>query len=182
MGTADIRRRGAGELVVIQQQLDQPRLWSAAARLMQTYAETFPGSEGAAAVRWYRVAASASDESGDPAARLWVRGRAAIALGYEGAALDGADLLADQPLALCERPSLGLLNAIYGKAHTAALRGDRATALALADRGRRVSDAAGSYEQTSDCRHRQPGRPPCAWSPPRNVTRTPKRTSHPVGG
>lgn len=36
MGAADIQRRVSGELVVIQQQLDAPRLWSAAARLMTT--------------------------------------------------------------------------------------------------------------------------------------------------
>ncbi|MFF4013266.1 XRE family transcriptional regulator [Streptomyces sp. NPDC001717] len=152
MGAADIQRRVAGELVVVQQQLDQPRLWSVAARLMTLYAKTFPGSDGSAAVRWYRMAAAAADESGDPAARVWVRGRAAIALGYEGASLGVADVLADQPLALAldERPSLGLLNAIYGKAHAAALRGDRATAFALDDRGRRVFDSAGSHEQTSD--------------------------------
>ncbi|MFE1810920.1 XRE family transcriptional regulator, partial [Streptomyces sp. NPDC059533] len=83
---------------------------------------------------------------------VWVRGRAAIALGYEGASLGVADVLADQALALAldERPSLGLLNAIYGKAHTAALRGDHATAFALDERGRRVFDASGSHEQTSD--------------------------------
>ncbi|WP_030196342.1 helix-turn-helix domain-containing protein [Streptomyces sp. NRRL S-87] len=150
MGAADIQRRVSGELVVVQQQLDQPRLWSVAARLMTLYAKTFPGSDGAAAVRWYRMAATAADESGDPAARVWVRGRAAIALGYERTSLDVADVLADQALALDERPSLGLLNAIYGKAHAAALRGDRATAFALDNRGRRVFDAAGSHEQTSD--------------------------------
>ncbi|MFB6560852.1 hypothetical protein ACFCYH_18610 [Streptomyces sp. NPDC056400] len=54
MGAADIQRRVAGELVVVQQQLDQPRLWSVAARLMTLYAKTFPGSYGAAAVRWLR--------------------------------------------------------------------------------------------------------------------------------
>ncbi|MFE6848630.1 multiprotein-bridging factor 1 family protein [Streptomyces sp. NPDC057686] len=150
LGAADIQRRVAGELVVIQQQLDQPQLWSAAARLMTLYAKTFPGSDGAAAVRWYRMAASAADQSEDPGARVWVRGRAAIALGYEGASLGVADVLADQALALSDRPSLGLLNAIYGKAHAAALRGDRTTALALDAQGRRIFDTAGSYEQTSD--------------------------------
>ncbi|WP_406187218.1 multiprotein-bridging factor 1 family protein [Streptomyces sp. NBC_01006] len=106
MGAADIQRRVAGELVVIQQQLDRPRLWSAAARLMTLYAKTFPGSDGAAAVRWYRMAASAADQSEDPGARVWVRGRAAIALGYEGASLGVADVLADQALALSDkRPS-----------------------------------------------------------------------------
>ncbi|MGW6846402.1 MULTISPECIES: hypothetical protein [unclassified Streptomyces] len=62
----------------------------------------------------------------------------------------GAGDRADQALALDERPSLGLLNAIYGKAHAAALRGDRAGALALDERGRRVFDSAGTHEQTSD--------------------------------
>ncbi|MFD8025796.1 helix-turn-helix domain-containing protein [Streptomyces lavendulae] len=150
MGAADIQRRVAGELVVIQQQLEQPRLWSAAARLMTLYAKTLPGSDGSAAVRWYRMAAQAADESGDQATRVWVRGRAAIALGYEGASLGVADVLADQAIVLSDKPSLGLLNAIYGKAHAAALRGDRAAALALDDRGQRVFDSAGSYEQTSD--------------------------------
>ncbi|MBT2546560.1 helix-turn-helix domain-containing protein [Streptomyces sp. ISL-44] len=150
MGAADIQRRVSGELVVIQQQLDNPRLWSAAARLMTLYAKTFPGSDGAAAVHWYRMAARAADQSADPEARVWVRGRAAIALGYEGASLGVADVLADQALAISERPSLGLLNAIYGKAHAAALRGDHAAARDLDARGRRVFDQAGSDEQTSD--------------------------------
>ncbi|MCF3181408.1 helix-turn-helix transcriptional regulator [Streptomyces polychromogenes] len=151
MGAADIQRRVAREIVVVQQQLEQPRLWSAAARLMTLYAKTFPGSDGSAAVRWYRMAGAAADESADPGVRVWVRGRAAIALGYEGASLGVADVLADQALALSGgRPSLGLLNAVYGKAHAAALRGDRATALDLDAQGRRIFDAAGSYEQTSD--------------------------------
>lgn len=150
MGAADIQRRVSGELVAVQQQLENPRLWSVASRLMTLYAKTFPGSDGSKAVHWYRMAARAADESGDDDARVWVRGRAAIALGYEGASLGVADVLADQALAISERPSLGLLNAVMGKAHAAALRGDRATALKLADDGRRIFDKAGSYEQTSD--------------------------------
>ncbi|KJY29573.1 hypothetical protein VR46_37000 [Streptomyces sp. NRRL S-444] len=51
-----------------------------------------------------------------------MRGRAAIALGYERASLGIADVLADQALALTDRPSLGLLNAIHVKAHGAMLR------------------------------------------------------------
>ncbi|MCM2419747.1 helix-turn-helix transcriptional regulator [Streptomyces sp. RKAG293] len=150
LGAADIQRRVSGELVVVQQQLDKPQLWSVAARLMTLYAKTFPGSDGSKAVHWYRMAADAADESGDAQARIWVRGRAAIALGYEGASLGVADVLADQALAVSDKPSLGLLNAVMGKAHAAALRGDRATALALVDQGRRIFDASGSYEQTSD--------------------------------
>jgi transcriptional regulator with XRE-family HTH domain len=151
MGAADIQRRVAGELITVQQQLDQPHLWSVAARLMTLYAKTFPGSDGSKAVHWYRLAAQAADQSGDTATRVWVRGRAAIALGYEGASLGVTDMLADQAIGIADgRPSLGLLNALMGKAHSAVIRGDRATALDLVGQGRRVFDSAGSYEQSSD--------------------------------
>ncbi|MFI0786725.1 helix-turn-helix domain-containing protein [Streptomyces lydicus] len=150
LGAADIQRRVSGELVVVQQQLDNPHLWSVASRLMTLYAKTFPGSDGSKAVNWYRMAAKAADQSGDDQARVWVRGRAAIALGYEGASLGVADVLADQAMAISDKPSLGLLNAVMGKAHAAAIRGDRATARKLMDQGRRVFDKAASYEQTSD--------------------------------
>ncbi|MEV7382953.1 helix-turn-helix domain-containing protein [Streptomyces lydicus] len=150
LGAADIQRRVSGELVVVQQQLDNPHLWSVASRLMTLYAKTFPGSDGSKAVNWYRMAAKAADKSGDDQARVWVRGRAAIALGYEGASLGVADVLADQAMAISDKPSLGLLNAIMGKAHAAAIRGDDATARKLMNQGRRVFDKAASYEQTSD--------------------------------
>ncbi|MGW7572894.1 helix-turn-helix domain-containing protein [Streptomyces sp. NPDC054765] len=150
LGAADIQRRVSGELVVVQQQLDTPHLWSVASRLMTLYAKTFPGSDGAKAVSWYRMAAQAADESGDRDTRVWVRGRAAIALGYEGASLGVADVLAEQAMAIGNKPSLGLLNAIMGKAHAAALRGDREAAMKLDSVGRRVFDKAASEEQTSD--------------------------------
>ncbi|MGW0736912.1 helix-turn-helix domain-containing protein [Streptomyces sp. NPDC002851] len=150
MGAADIQRRLAGELVVLQQQLDEPRLWTVAARLMTLYAKTFPGSDGAKAVGWYRMAAQAADRSGDERTRVWVRGRAAIALGYEGASLGVADMFGDQAIGISDRPSLGRLNAIMGKAHASALRGDTETARSLVEEGKRTFDAAGSHEQTSD--------------------------------
>ncbi len=150
MGAADIQRRVSGELVAVQQQLESRRLWSVASRLMTLYAKTFPGSDGSKAVAWYRMAARAADESGDDQARVWVRGRAAIALGYEGASLGVADVLADQAMAISNKPSLGLLNAIMGKAHAAAIRGDDGTARHLLTQGRHVFDKAASYEQTSD--------------------------------
>lgn len=56
-------------------------------------------------------------------------------------------VLADQALAVSERPSLGLLNAVYGKAQAAALRGDRATAPALDAQGRHIFDTAGTHER-----------------------------------
>ncbi|WP_030756942.1 helix-turn-helix domain-containing protein [Streptomyces sp. NRRL F-5135] len=150
LGASDIQRRVSGELVIVQQQLDTPHLWSVASRLMTLYAKTFPGSDGSKTVGWYRTAARAADESSDENTRVWVRGRAAIALGYEGASLGVADLLADQAMAISDRPSLGLLNAVMGKAHVAAIRGDRDTAYLLADQGRRIFDAAGSDNEPSD--------------------------------
>lgn len=95
-------------------------------------------------------AAEFADRSGDLETRVWVRGRAAIALGYEGSSLGVADMLAGQALALDDGPSLGRLNALMGRAHVAVLRGDAPTALALVQDGRRVFDVAGSDDAPSD--------------------------------
>lgn len=149
-GAADIQKRLSADLVVLQQQLDTPAMWATAAKLATLYAKTFPGSDGARAVSWYRYAAEFADRSDDTATRVWVRGRAAIALGYEGAALGVAGVLADQALAINDRPSPGRVNAVMGKAHVAALRGDRETALTLVDEGRRVFDRVGSDDAPSD--------------------------------
>ncbi|MFF8832671.1 helix-turn-helix domain-containing protein [Streptomyces sp. NPDC015131] len=150
LGAADIQNRVTRELLVVQQQPDTPQLWSVAARLMTLYAKTFPGSDGSKAVHWYTMAARAADASGDERTRVWVRGRAAIALGYEGASLGIAEMLAAQAMAISDRPSLGLLNAVMGSAHAHAVRGDADGARALMAQGRRVFDAAASDEQTSD--------------------------------
>lgn len=144
LGAAEIQKRLAIDLAVIQQQCDTPRMWAHASRLMTLFAKTFPGSDGSKAVSWYRMAAESADRSGDISTRVWVRGRAAIALGYEGASLPIANMFADQALALDDKPSLGRLNAIYGKAHAAALTGDFDTARTLDTEGRRVFDHAGS--------------------------------------
>lgn len=149
-GSSEIQQRLSADLVVLQQQLSTPFLWGVAAKLTTLYGKTFPGNDGARALTWYRHAASFADRSGDLATRVWVRGRAAIALGYEGACLGAAEVIADQAMALDGRPSLGLLNAIMGKAHVAAIRGDSSTAMGLLDKGRRVFDATGLDEAESD--------------------------------
>ncbi|MFI6047705.1 helix-turn-helix domain-containing protein [Nocardia sp. NPDC051321] len=149
-GAAEIQRRLAADMIVLQQQLDTPRMWAVAARLMTLYAKTFPGSDGRKAINWYSMAAKAADRSDDTNIRVWVRGRAAIALGYEGAALPVAHQLADEALGISDRPSLGRLNALWGKAHAAALEGDTATARELIDTGRREFDDSGSEDQASD--------------------------------
>jgi transcriptional regulator with XRE-family HTH domain len=150
LGAAQIQKRLAGDLLVLQQQLDKPELWGVASRLMTVYGKTIPGANGAKAVHWYRMAAASADRSGDDRSRVWVRGRAAIALGYEGACLPIAVSFADQALAISDEPSLGRLNALMAKAHVAAFRKDKREALRLMDEGRRVFDVAGSSEQTSD--------------------------------
>ncbi|WP_312894047.1 helix-turn-helix transcriptional regulator [Nocardiopsis metallicus] len=149
-GAAEIQKRLAADLLVLQQQVEDPHSWSVAARLATLYAKTFPGSDGVKAVTWYRYAARFADRSEEDQVRVWVRGRAAIALGYEGAALGVADLLSQQALAVDERPSLGVVNAVMGQAHVAALRGDHDRALELVEDGRRAFDSAGSDDAPSD--------------------------------
>ena len=149
-GAGEIQKRLAADLIVLQQQLDTPGLWAVSAILATLYGKTFPGTDGTKALGWYQHAATFADRSADQETRIWVRGRAAIALGYKGACLDAADVLAEQALALGERPSVGRLNAIMGKAHVTAIRGDARTAMLLLDEGRRMFDATGSDETDSD--------------------------------
>jgi transcriptional regulator with XRE-family HTH domain len=150
-GAAELQARLAGDLVVLQQHLESPVLWSVAARLMTVYGKTLPAADGrSGAVTWYRMAAAAADRSGDAGVRIWVRGRAALALGYEWAELAAARDLAEQAVALSDRPCLGRLNALMAGAHVSALGGDGGTALARLDEARRVFDAVGSHEQVSD--------------------------------
>ena len=150
LGAAEIQRRLAGDLVVLQQQLGSPALWGIASRLMTLYGKTIPGSDGTKAIQWYRMAAKAADRSGNPDARVWVRGRAAIALGYEGESPSVVDMFAGEAMGISDKPSLGRLNATMGRAHAAVVRGDREGAFKLLEEGRRTFDSAGSHEQTSD--------------------------------
>ena len=147
-GAGELQRHLAADLVVLQQQLETPAMWAVAARLLTVYGKTTPGAREAA--RWYRLAALAADRSGDTPVRVWVRGRAALALAYEGAGLATASTLAGQALALSERASLGMLNAQMALAHAAAHRGDPPGALVHLDDARRTFDTAGSDEQVSD--------------------------------
>jgi transcriptional regulator with XRE-family HTH domain len=151
LGAAELQSRLAGDLVVLQQHLERPRLWATAARLMTVYGKTLPSNDGGrGAITWYRLAAVAADRSDDLDTRIWVRGRAALALAYEGAALPFARDLADQAAALSDRPSLGRLNALVATAHVAGFAGDRRTALDTLDQAKRVFDVAGSTDQISD--------------------------------
>ncbi len=143
-GAGPLQTRLASDLVVMQQQLGTPGMWASASRLLAVYGKTT--GEPREAIRWYRLAVEAADRSNDQAVRVWVRGRAAIALAYEGAALDVAEALADDALELAEAPSIGRLNALMATAHVAAGRGDLAGAIAADEAARRVFDQVASPE------------------------------------
>lgn len=148
VGAAELQNRLAGDLIAVQQQLDHPRLWGTAARMLTTYGKTAVSRKEA--VNWYRLAAVAADRSGDAETRVWVRGRSALALAYEAAELPTARDLAEHALAISDKPTLGRLNALVAQAHVAGVKGDKVTALATLDEARRVFDVAGSDEQISD--------------------------------
>jgi hypothetical protein len=148
LGAATLQPRLADDLVVLQAQLESPEHWAVASKLLALYAKTTPGAANSS--RWYGLAAQAADRSEDLTTRVWVRGRAALALAYEGAALDIAERLAGEALALSDQASLGRLNAQTAMAHVEAFRGDRASAHRSLEDARRLFDAAGSDEQVSD--------------------------------
>jgi len=107
-------------------------------------------SKQSEAIAWYRLAGTVADRSGDEATRIWVRGRGALALAYEGANLDVAAELAGHALALSDKPSLGRLNALLGQAHVLGAQGRRRAAYRALEEARRVFDQVGSDEQISD--------------------------------
>lgn len=147
-GAAEIRETLAGDLVVMQQNLDVPRMWGLAARALTMLGKV--SSKSSEAISWYRLAGTVADRSNDERMRVWVRGRGALALAYEGARLDVAEQLAAQALAISDRPTLGRLNALLGRAHVYGLQGRRRDAFrALAD-ARRVFDVLKSGERSDE--------------------------------
>lgn len=141
IGAESLQTRLAGDLVVMQQ-LDTPTMWATAARALTTYGKTT--KDPTEAIGWYDTARIAADRSDDLAIRVWVRGRAAIALAYEGAALPIAQRYADEAIVLSDRPSLGRVQALMARAHIAAGRGDIAGAIAADEDARRIFDLTGS--------------------------------------
>ncbi|WP_018347420.1 helix-turn-helix transcriptional regulator [Longispora albida] len=148
LGASELQAKLAGDLVVLQQHVESPHLWGLAARAMTVYGKTT--KEPAEAISWYALAGKAADRSGDESVQVWTRGRAALALAYEGAALNVASQLAEHALQLSDKPSLGRLNALLGQAHVQGLRGQRKEAQSSLDTARRVFDQCGSEEQISD--------------------------------
>ncbi len=151
VGAAELSDRLVADLVRLQQFVQDPAIWAPAARLMTVYGKTLPANDGAkGAVQWYRMASRVADRSGDLPTRVWVRGRAALALAYEAAEIPAAQVLADDAIALSERPSLGRLNALVARAHVSGARGDHASAIATMDSAYRLFDTVGSGDQISD--------------------------------
>lgn len=148
LGASEIRNRLASDLVVLQQSLESPAMWSLAARALTMLGKV--SAKPSEAISWYRLACAVADRSQDEQTRIWVRGRGALALAYEGAALDTAQTLADHALSLTDKPSLGRLNALLGKAHVFGLQGRRREAFKTLEEANRVFDAVGSTEQISD--------------------------------
>jgi transcriptional regulator with XRE-family HTH domain len=151
-GAQELSGRLVADLIKLNQQVERPAVLAPAARLMTVYGKTLPANGGdTGAVRWYRLAAHVADRSADLPTRVWVRGRAALALAYEAAELPTALRLAREAVLLSAgRPSLGRLNALVAQAHVAGARGDGAGAVDLMERARREFDAVGSHEQISD--------------------------------
>ncbi|MES1171182.1 MAG: helix-turn-helix transcriptional regulator, partial [Actinomycetota bacterium] len=147
-GAAELQSRLARDLVVLQQHLEEPRLWGVAARMVTTYGKTAVSRK--VAVGWYQLAAMLADRSEDIDTQVWVRARAALALAYEAAELPTAREFAAQALAISDKPSLGQLNAVVAQAHAAGAVGDRRSALKALDRARRLFDVVASTEQVSD--------------------------------
>jgi len=147
-GAAEIRDRLAGDLVVMQQNLESPRMWALAARALTMLGKV--SAKSSEAISWYRLAGTVADRSEDERTRVWVRGRGALALAYEGAQLEAAEQLAEQALAISDQPTLGRLNALLGRAHIFGLQGRRREAFRAYADARRVFDAVASDEQISD--------------------------------
>jgi hypothetical protein len=151
LGAATLSARLVADMVRLQQFVNDPRIWAPAARMMTVYGKTLPANDGATgALHWYRLAATVADRSGDDPTRVWVRGRAALALAYEAAELPTARRLSDQAIALSDTPSLGRLSALVARAHVAGAIGDHGTAVATMEEAQRTFDQVGSADQVSD--------------------------------
>lgn len=152
-GADEMRARISSDLINIKHGPMEDWKWAIAARLMALYAKSIPGTDGSTAVSWYRMAAVASDRSDDVETRVWVRGRAAIALGYEGASSAIAHQFASEATSIATAGgvvSMGLLNAQMGGAHAAAALGDLNGSTELYDAGRRTFDALTPTDAVSD--------------------------------
>jgi transcriptional regulator with XRE-family HTH domain len=152
VGAGDMQARLASDLIRLRQRLDNPQLCAVAARLLTVHGKTMPSANGdrSGAIRWYNLGASTADRSRDRKTQVWTRGRAALALAYEGAELPVARRFAADALSISDHPSGGRLNALLALMHVQGLEGDTAGALATRDQARRVAEAVDEQDQISD--------------------------------
>ena len=148
VGAGIVQRELASDLMTVHAQLESPEMWAVAARLLMIYGKTT--QDPSVAIEWYGRAAECADRSGDMALRTWTRGRAGLALAYEGAELGTAARLAREALALSDRPSMGRLTAQWTEAFLGAARGQRQTALDYYDGARRTFDEIRSVDVISE--------------------------------
>ncbi|WP_442904860.1 helix-turn-helix domain-containing protein [Glycomyces sp. MUSA5-2] len=148
-GATVVQERLAADLTVLQHATDSPHMWSVAARGMAIYGKTTKGPKDA--IEWYRLAESAALRSDDINSRVWVAGRAALALGYEGAATPTALAYAEQAIGLANgHPTSGLLNAQMGRAHALASSGRADEARATWDDAQRTFEALSPDDEITD--------------------------------
>ncbi|MBI3687075.1 MAG: XRE family transcriptional regulator [Actinobacteria bacterium] len=151
LGAGELSARLVADMVRLQQYVDDPAVWAPASCLMTVYGKTLPTNQGRkGAISWYQLAARLADRSGDLPTRVWVRGRAALALAYEGAELRTAGRWAEDAVALSQTPSMGRLNALLARVHVISARGELTATERALDDARREFDVSGSHEQESD--------------------------------
>ena len=148
-GATVVQQQLAGYLPVLQHSANNNRMWSVAAREAAIWAKTTASPDEA--LDWYQVAGVAANRSEDIDTEVWVAGRAALALGYEGAATPMAMWYADKAIELAgDRVTPGLLNALMGKAHALATSGRADDAREVWDRTQRVYDSLAPDDEITD--------------------------------
>ena len=150
MGTSEMQARLATELILIQGQLTEPRMWGIAAQLMVLHGAPLASlASSEATEQWYRSATAAADKSEDIPIRVWVRGRSALNLAHPSASLNACRELASQAVALSDSASVGKLTALISLANVEALSANPTESRARLDQAKQVFDDVGSTGETA---------------------------------
>jgi hypothetical protein len=157
LSTSGIQMRLASDLVQLQTRLDHRVLAAVAAKLLTLHglavqSVSTPGANYAdpSVLRWHSLAIRVADRSDDLDARVWTRGRTAGVLAYDGVHEPIAADLANEALALSDRPSTGRLLAHLAQAFMQSRAGDiSGTTTALEDAWR-TFEAVGDTNEVSD--------------------------------
>lgn len=125
-GASVVQNELTADLVMLPASIETPHMWATTAKALAIYGKTTKGPREA--IEWYNTALEAADRSGDVGAEVWTAGRAALALGYEGAEPLTALGYARRAVDLSDKPTPGRLNALMGAAHVHAKFGREAEA------------------------------------------------------